>query len=293
MRNVYLLVASLMLLSLGSCDLINPEEGIPAYIAVNSAQLNTSLSEGSNSERITEAWLSVNGNFLGAYTLPSPSVPILTTGPTEIALQAGIKDNGINSTPDIYPFYDIYTTTVDLEADATVEIKPVYNYRDNTQFAFIEDFQGASQVFQDIVVGNEEQLTIVSEDAFEGGASAKITLDTSSIIFQAATLERYANLVSSSSATVYLEVNYKSDVPVTFGVVGYASGATNGETIFSPGFLPSENWNKIYFNLSLMISQINLDEYQVIFQAFIPIEGGELTMESANVWLDNIKLVHF
>jgi len=291
------LVAGFALIMLASsCDLINPEEDIPAYVAVNSVEFNTnSLSEGSSSNRITEVWMSVNGSFLGAYTLPSPAIPILENGTTELAFQAGIKDNGINATPEIYPFYTIYTTTVDLDTASTVQVEPVFEYTDDTKFAFVEDFQDGSQVFQDIILGREDQIKLVSQGAFEGGSSALITLDTSSIIFEAATASRYANLVSNTSATVYLEVNYKSDVPVIFGVRGYQQGApaTAGETVLNPGFLPSENWNKIYFNLSLIISQLRLDEYQVVFRAFIPSQGGELTRDSANVWLDNIKLVHF
>lgn len=291
---LYTGIALMMLFS--SCDIINPEEDIPAYVAVNNVEFNTNiLTEGSSSNRITEVWMSVNGNFLGAYTLPSPAIPILEAGETELAFQAGIKDNGINATPEIYPFYTIYTTTVNLDTATTREIQPVFEYREDTKFAFIEDFQDGSQIFKDIVLGREEQIRLVSEGSFEGGSSALITLDTSSTIFEAATISRYSNLVSNTSATVYLEVNYKSDVPVIFGVRGYQQGApaTAGRTTLDPAFLPSENWNKIYFNLSLMISQLRLDEYQVVFRAFIPSQGGELTRDSANVWLDNIKLVHF
>ncbi|MCB0638866.1 MAG: hypothetical protein KDC54_19695, partial [Lewinella sp.] len=51
---------------LPACDLINPEEPIPAYLYVAPFALNTAPNiEGSNSAKITEGWVFVNGEFLG------------------------------------------------------------------------------------------------------------------------------------------------------------------------------------------------------------------------------------
>ncbi|MCG8328254.1 MAG: hypothetical protein MI974_11240 [Chitinophagales bacterium] len=278
-----------------SCDIINPAEDIPSYVNITGVSLSSNpATEGTSSHKITEAWLSVDGNFLGAYAIPS-TFPILEEGEHEIAIQAGIKDNGITATPEIYPFFDPFTTTINLERDDVKEITPQFSYKDITKFAFIEDFEGAIHEFEDIRLGQSSQFELSTDDGFEGGTSAVISLDSSNFVFQAASTNRYNNLVNLSSTTVYLEVNYKSDVPVVFGVIGHRQGGVNsaGQALLSHGFLPSENWNKIYFNLSLLISQLNLDEYQVVFQAFIPSENGELTRSSGKVWLDNIKLVHF
>jgi hypothetical protein len=286
----------LFVLQLYSCDIINPAEEVPAYINVQSVDIQTNpITEGTSNQKITEVWVTVDGIFLGAYTLPSTFPLIVEPGEHEIAFQAGIKDNGITSSPDIYPFFSVYETTVNLEPEQTVEIRPSFNYTAITSFAFVENFEGGSQVFRDISLGREDQFALVEEGAFENGRSAKITLDNDNITFQAATIERYNNLVSINSTDVYLEVNYKSDIPVVFGVIGHTAGSTaEGQPLFSSGFLPSANWNKIYFNLSLIISQLRLDEYQVVFQAAIPLdEENQPSMETAEVWLDNIKLVHF
>jgi hypothetical protein len=290
--SIYLSLLSLLLVS---CDIINPSEEIPSYVTVQSTSLNTNIfTEGTNSNKITEVWLSVDGNFLGAYPIPS-TFPIIQAGESEITFQAGIKDNGITSTPEIYPFYSIFTTTVNLEQEATIEINPDFIYRPDTKFAFIEDFEGGSQVFRDFALGSEEQFIISDEDPFEGNFSAKIVLDQNSPVVQVATASRYTDLVSINSSTVYLEVDYKSDVTVVFGVVGHFTGSTaEGQILLDPGFLPSQNWNKIYFNLSLLVSSLRLEEYQVVMLAAIPANpDGSLQLETANVWLDNIKLVHF
>lgn len=281
--------------ALAACDVVNPEEGIPAYIYVPDFELQTnSTAEGSSSEKITDVWLNLDGGFLGAYTLPA-LIPVLETGNREIILQAGIKDNGINSSPEIYPFYESVTYAAALAPDVVDTIRPVIGYLETAKFAFIENFERSAHLFQDIVGrGNAGQIQLVAEGAFEGGQSLRIRLDSSSSIVEVATNERFGGL-ASQSPLVYLEVNYRSDVPVVFGIIGHDINGqpSQGDVALDPGFSPREDWNKIYFNLSRLIAQVNREEYQIVLQAFIPIENGKLTRESADVWLDNIKLVHF
>ncbi|MCB0561074.1 MAG: hypothetical protein H6573_21435 [Lewinellaceae bacterium] len=287
-------IGILAMVALASCDVINPEEDIPAYIYVPDIELQTNnISEGTNSEKITDVWLSLDGGFLGAYPLPA-LIPLLETGNRELILQAGIKDNGINSTPEIYPFYESLTYTQTLVSNEVDTIRPVTRYQDAAKFAFIENFERSAHLFQDVRRGQLSQIQLVTEGVFEGSQSLRIRLDTSSSVVEVATNARYSEL-TKQSPLVYLEVNYRSDVPVVFGVIGHEANGlpSQGDIAFDPGFSPREDWNKIYFNLSRMIIDVNREEYQVVLQAFIPIENGQLTRNSAEVWLDNIKLVHF
>lgn len=285
---------ALLLFMLASCDVINPEEGIPAYIYVPDIELQTNnITEGTSSEKITDVWLNLDGGFLGAYTLPA-LIPILETGNREITLQAGIKDNGINSTPEIYPFYESFVYTPELVSEKIDTIRPVIGYQDGAEFAFIENFERSAHLFQDVQRGNASQVTLVTEGVFEGSQSLKIQLDSTSSVVELATNGRFGGL-TAQNPLVYLEVNYRSDVPVVFGVIGHEVNGlpSQGVRALNPGFVPNQEWNKIYFNLSLLINQVNRAEYQVILQAFIPLENGQFTRAAANVWLDNIKLVHF
>lgn len=278
-----------------SCDIINPEEGIPAYIYVPDIELQTnSTLEGTGSEKITDLWLSLDNGFLGAYTLPA-LIPILETDTREISLQAGIKDNGITSTPEIYPFYESFTFSPTLAPEEVDTIRPVViGYQDGVQFAFIENFERSTHLFQDVRRGDPGQAQLVAEGAFEGNQSLRIRLDSTSSVVELATNSRFSEL-TRQSPLVYLEVNYRSDVPVVFGVIGHQANGlpSQGIAALNPGFSPNQEWNKIYFNLSRLIIDVNREEYQVILQAFIPIENGQLSLGAANVWLDNIKLVHF
>ncbi|MBK7869406.1 MAG: hypothetical protein IPJ74_01375 [Saprospiraceae bacterium] len=289
MKTIYRIYL-LPLLFLNACDLINPSEEIPAYIYITSFQLNTANNQGTNSNKITDVWLTVNGNFLGAYTLPA-LIPILEMGEQEITLEAGIKDNGIAATPEIYPFYQPYKVKVDLQPNEVDTLRPVISYRPETKFAFIERFEDNGQIFRDLRSGSDiNRIQIISEGAFEG-KSGLIQLDKDNPLVELATVSDYENL-TDKGILVYLEVNYKSEATVIFGVQGYKNGVA-GDPVFDPGFLPSAGWNKIYFNMSSLVASSNYDTYKILLQAILPNNNGVFTQNNANVWLDNIKLVHF
>ncbi|NJL74770.1 MAG: hypothetical protein HC892_06765 [Saprospiraceae bacterium] len=61
-----------------SCDLINPAESIPAYLYITpfEFEIENTLRQGTGDQKITEAWVSIDGEFLGTYSLPA-LVPIL------------------------------------------------------------------------------------------------------------------------------------------------------------------------------------------------------------------------
>ena len=280
--------------SLAACEFINPEEEIPAFLYVPDFELQTSpATQGSNSHKITEVWVSASNQFLGAFSLPA-MIPILEMGATEISLQAGIKDNGIAGRPEIYPFYTEDRRTIELIPGQIDTIRPLITYREETRFALIEDFESDSHLFQELRLGADtNRIILTQQDVFEGNSSGTFFLDQMNPIVELATLERYTDLITKS-VQVYLEVNYKSESPVIFGIIGQEqNNPQSGIPAYDPGFAPIKTWNKIYFNLSLLILENAFPEYQLSLQAFLPIQDGTFTEDNARVWLDNIKLVHF
>jgi hypothetical protein len=267
------------------CDLVNPDESVPAFLQINPFELQTDPGrQGSASHKITEGWITVNGEFLGAYALPAV-LPVLMQGPADVTVEAGIKDNGISTTPDIYPFYSPFKTSVNLVPDETVVIDPKVSYDPNTEFAFIESFEAGLTLFQDLIAG-QTGLTVSDEEVFEGSLSGKIELSTDNPLIEVATLNEYRGL-TDQSPFVYLEVNYRSDAPVIFGLIG-GRGTSSRNSVYDPGFNPKDSWNKIYFNLSGLLATSPFDAHQIGLRAFLPAESSQAT-----VWLDNIKLVHF
>lgn len=286
----------LLLWSASACDLINPEEEIPSYLWIAPFEVQTTLAtQGSPSAKITEVWVSVDGSFLGAYALPA-KIPILQTGNHKIKLEAGIKDNGIGTVPEIYPFYQPLEYNLTLEANKIDSIRPKVTYKSGIRFAFIENFENNSHVFQTLVTGNESnKMSVTSEGAFEGSGSGLIQLSTQYPAVELATRNTYSDLLAKGAA-VYLELNYKAEVPLIVGVIAYKAGniGAGGQILYSAGFNASENWNKIYFNLTKVVADSKLDEYQIILKTEIPKNSdGTINRSNARIWLDNVKLVHF
>lgn len=283
------LLTFLIFLSLG-CEFINPEEPAPSVIQIEEIVLNTNAEQGSASHRITEAWVSVDDNFLGVYSLPA-KIPLLNEGLVKLKVEAGIRDNGISATPEIYPFYQIFEDQVNLTPLEPVDIPINISYLDNTRFALIEDFETSQVVFNEVRLG--QPMEISRDTVFEGAGAGRISVAKDLPITELSTTFRFQGL-QAKSPFVYLEMDYWAEVPVVFGIIGFTELGGNNETvIFEPGFFASDNWKKIYFNLSPVLAANEFVEFKLILRAFVPEGAFPEGQNLARVWLDNIKLVHF
>lgn len=286
MRKIYF-ISIISLLFGASCELINPAEEIPSFLYVTPFSFTTDLAkEGSASANITEAWLTVNGDFLGVYSLPA-LIPVLASGNASVRLEAGIHDNGIRSTPNVYPYYEAFTLDLALTPNETDTINPSTAYREEVKFSFIEDFENESRLFTRQLEG-QNGLTLTNDVIFEGAQSGMIKLTTADPVVEIATIEAYPGL-ADTSPLVYLEMNYKSEVDVAWGVIGFTTLSGEELKIIEPGFRARDNWNKIYFDLSLLVLEGNTIAHQIVLQANL--SGSN--QEEATIYLDNIKLVHF
>lgn len=290
MKTIYYITTLFFLFSYPACDVINPTEDIPSYLYVPAFPLNTNATQGTNSNKITDVWVSIGDQFQGVYSLPA-LIPVLATGEQTILLEPGIKDNGIGDKGRVYPFYQSFQAKLTLTPNEVDTLRPVTFYRSETRFAFIENFEQGSSIFQDLISGNDfNKIRSTKEGAFEG-SSGIITLDKNNPTVTLGTSNRYNNL-TAKNVNVYLELNYKSEADVIFGVVAYKNGAAIN-TSYDPGFRARADWNKIYFNISALVASSNYDEYKIVLQAALPSLNNVFTKDKASVWLDNIKLVHF
>ena len=287
-----------ILLLAGSCD-VGGEEELPTYVRVEPIRVESTPGSGSTSAKITEAWVFLNNDFAGAYDLPA-TVPLLGEGEQTVLVQAGIKDNGLFDRPEIYPFYSTDSFRVDLAPLGIDTVRPRVQYLPSVEFSFIEDFEDGDSFFSDDIDGNPEttvSITTESDEVFEGDRSGKIVLTADNALVQVATsaAQKITDIANLQSPFVYLEINYKSDVDVIFGVIAHPSGlVTNPEVAFEAGFLANEEWNKIYLNFSSLIVNLPAPEYQIILSAGLPVDGsGNFIEDRGVILLDNIKLVHF
>lgn len=284
-----LLVLFFIGMLISSCD---PKEELAAYVTVEPFEF-TPGTDGVYSTKITDGWIYVDNEFLGAFDLPK-TIPVLKSGENVITIDPGIRENGINATPDLYTFYKRYTETLMLEPGNTVVVQPSTTYdEDKTNFVFKELFEDSPHRFTFDLDGNGgTKINITGSDVKEGAGAGRVYLDTDNAVFGAGS--DYIFDPPATGLTAYIEMDYKNDVPLYVGLAGYGS---SDELLFSEvnlGVNPKEEWNKIYFNVTDKLQQLAIEgsvKYRIIIQAQIPRENGGFALENAEIYLDNIKLV--
>ncbi|MFH1321947.1 MAG: hypothetical protein ABII90_15010 [Bacteroidota bacterium] len=282
---IYISIA-LTVTGMNSCEIINPEEDIPSYIKIEKIDLATdSLTEGTSSHKIVDAWVYIDDKFLGAYELPV-TFPVLAESDHELIVRAGIKVNGIAETRDKYPFFDFSTEDVTLTRDSIISVNPVVRYYNTTIFEWMEDFEGPGTTLE--TTANSDTtlhiVTAVTPDVL-GNKSAVIYLDNTNNFFECTTSGQY---ILPKGNPVFLELNYKCNI--TF-IVGLFKNNSSQTVQLSPSLYinPSESWNKIYVNLTNQVkAQTDAINYEVYFAV-----TKNASVEYPEVYLDNIKLVHY
>lgn len=291
MRNniLFLLFTALI----AGCNLINPEETIPSYIYIEPFTMveNPDIQAGSLDHRISHVYAFMDNEFLGIFSLPA-LIPVLKEGEQELLIDPGIRNNGISSDVQIYPFYERYTTQLNIEPGKIDTIKPRTRYKSGIKVHFIEDFESGQPIFSEDRDGNSATyMDLTNEEVFEGFASGVIRLDTANILFDAAT-GRDQLFDLRQGGRIYMEVNYRNETDILFGLIGI-DNLGNTESFYEFGLLPRDTWNKVYFNLTDLIILAGADNYQVVVTCGLPFQNGAFTRTEAEVYLDNIKLISF
>jgi hypothetical protein len=286
-RKLYTLLVIVFCGTLFSCEVINPTEEEPAYIHIESFEFETSAAEGSDSENITEVWVFANGKNVGAYDLPA-DVPILEKGNTEIEIAAGIKNNGQSITRIIYPFYQTYEVTVDLQPFETDTLVPEFSYIEGLDF-FHEDFEDPGIKF-DADDLSDTNMVITNEDdlVFEGSGSGKVNLTEEMFRYLGQTDE---DLQLPFNQVVFAELDYRTNNSFIIGLITEGPSGFNREfaLVVNPSDLNGPMvWKKIYVDLGYVITLYpNAQSFELFIEAVL--DGDN---ENAELYFDNIKILH-
>jgi hypothetical protein len=278
------LLFSMVMMASSSCDLINPEEQVPAFIRIDSIQLATSNGEGTSIENFVDAWVFENEKLLGIYELPA-TVPVLKEGLADIRIRAGVKLNGQVSTRIPWLFCRDYQNQVELFSDSITHINPTLTYSNWVTFDWLEDFDGAgnSVTLSNNSPGNIERVT--GSEAFDG-KSLKISIDAEESIVECRRGGDPLQLPSQGTP-VMLEMTYRCNNQFVVGLYSSDLGGTVQQSIIV--FNPKEEWNHVYINLTDAIGS-NANYFQ--HQPFIGFMRDEDVEGEAYVYLDNIRLLH-
>ncbi|MEO0734195.1 MAG: hypothetical protein AAFZ52_15270 [Bacteroidota bacterium] len=273
------LLCALSLLLLTACP--PDSEVAPAFLLVEDLVLDTP----ELTEDISEVWAFADDVFVGAFPLPA-RIPVPNVGNTEIRLEAGVRQNGVLAAPEIYEFYTPVIRNLELVAGESIDLGTLtIGYRADVQFALLEDFESStSRAFTQVLTG-DTVLQVTNERVRSGAFSGKLSLSERNSLVEIASQEVLRDL-TTQRPYVWLEMDFLSQAPVVWTIVGAdGTGAVQG---FAPGFNPQDEWTKIYFNLSEVIVRGNLSEYRLLLSTLRPSER-----ETADIYLDNIRLVYF
>ena len=267
-------------------------EQIPAYLHIKPFEVDA---QGDASwHKITEGWLYVNGEYLGAYSLPA-LVPVLAEGQSEVIVFPGVKENGILSTPNIYPLLKRWESkTVALVAGQTTDIQPATTYETGTIYPFgfgRGDFDGGSSIVFENRDDDEFTSYSLDTDGAFAGKSILMQMDTAHPLIEIAS-EQVTGLPTSGSPEVWLELHYQCDMTLfLFLLYSDANGSEAPQAVI--GINPSASWNKIYINLTNALTFSQADTYRLFFRAPLPKDNmGNFSQLNGTVRIDNIRLLH-
>lgn len=256
----------------------------PAFITIDGFNLQTPTI-GAATADITEVWVFADLEYIGAFPLPA-RIPILRAGATTMRFLPGVRQNGISATPEIYPFYEEVVRTLELVPAETIAVgTPTIGYKSDARFSINEGFEeGFPRGFTIRIAG--DTIILPSQDRVRSGLfSGKFTLTQDSPLLEMSSTESFSNLLDDSPS-VWLEVDFLSEAFLNWGVTGFVG--QRPVRSFDPITRPRFEWTKIYFNLTEIIVLSELDAFNLNFSALL---GEGVT--SGDVYLDNIKLIHF
>ena len=253
----------------------NEDEPIPSYIHISNISLTSDQStEGDSSNNIVDAWVYIDNKEQGVYELPV-TFPILAEGATTLNIFGGIKNNGVSSTRVSYPFYSSDTITLNLRETLVDTIKPTVRYNKNASFDFIENFEGGNSF---------TNITRVEDEVFEGNHSGKMEVEEDSTGVISRVNSKYS--IPALSSAVYLEMDYKNNHLFQVGITGFVGG--ENISVVKLNLIPSDEWKKVYVDFTPEVNGLRADSYEIFF-LLIP----ETEADLIDVYLDNIKLIHF
>lgn len=294
---LYLLLVSILLTA---CE----KTETPSYLHIESVALEVTpdLEQGTNDHGISDAWVYINDQLIGAYEVPA-TVPVIASGKQKVTIIAGIKKNGIQSARINYPFYDQYNTeltllpndTIDFSEDqeSTVVINghhcPTVQYFNDGLVFWNERFEDPGVQFEstssstsDISITQNPALVFNYDPEDNSQGTGLVELTSSDPYFEIRSTHEFN---PAQGREVYLEFNYLSNCTLQVGVYEMAPEETK---VTGKGIFPNSEWSKIYIELTGEIAErVNATSYSIFIEGLIDNDESEGT-----VLLDNVKLVY-
>lgn len=278
-----------------SCKKLVPPEVIPCYGHLDSINVDVSNNPtyyGTASSNITCAWVYVDDQPVGAFSMPCTFPILASSGTHTITIYPGITADGITSIREKYPFYAYYDEQVNITAGKVTMFKYTAQYTSNAQIDWLEDFDGPSNISisKSSPPSDTDMFKVGSPDAFEN-ESGEVVLDSNN----PSNYHTYYTGMSDSmtlphdGSQVFMEMNYNANALFDVGVYYYDPAySTYVPTNFLVYVYPTNGWKKMYIDLGPGVANHNTGPFKIYFSMVRP-----YGMTEAKLILDNIKVLQF
>ncbi|MFL2589510.1 MAG: hypothetical protein ACJ0QS_05525 [Parvicellaceae bacterium] len=275
-----------------SCQIIDRPEKAPSFIQIDDFQFSISNNnQGTSSEKITDAWIYLNGNLEGAYELPA-TIPLHYEGIQELSIYPGIKRNGISADRKKYPFYTQFDTTINLIPDSILLLQPTTKYEEQLYF-WIEDFEDPQHKFESHTTSQVDINIIESplNELFEGDAGI-ISMDSTDYYCEFRTNELdFNSFPKNLNIPAYIEMNYANNYPFTIGILHKDASVPSYQKFplitLVPTYENEVSWNKTYLYIP---DATNFFTSATEFDLFIS-ATNENSENDIKILLDNFKVI--
>ena len=269
------------------------EDLTPSWLVIDSIQLNTDeATEGPSSHGITDAWVYMDNEALGVFSLPA-RIPVLAEGTHSFTIYAGIKVNGISATRTRYPFYNRYDADITLTKNQETIVTPVVTYKSDIQFELLEDFEDIGVDFEKDIE-SDTNINVITKNEYPeiveyGNNCGVIYLEEIDSVYKGLT---NTNLNLPRNQDVYVEIDYMNDNSIALGVIAENSGGVAEHSplvILNSQETQTMKWKKIYIALQEDVSyEINATSYEIYLLSILDAENT-----SGVIYLDNIKVLRY
>ena len=282
MRKIIILLSITIVVT--SCNIIDPEEKLPVFFKIDSVIVDYESSYP-QLNNITDVWVTVNGERVGTFELPS-NFPVIAENHTRVTIMPGIKVNGIAATRDIYPFFEYYEFDTILTPINTYQITPVFKYKDNL-FLWNEHFPGIIQGYKFEKTSHSDTIFVIKEDSSigNGNYTGNVYLTVERPKFQCVTIDDF--YFPTDGRKIYAELDYKNNQEFEVGLFTYKSN----QVIIDPLVIinPHPNsYNRIYIDLTNYVNT-NANAYK--FKLYIGAEKPD-TISNGFISIDNVTIIY-
>lgn len=258
------------------CDDAAP---LPSYVKIDTIivdSTNFNLT-GELAPKINFAWIYIDDNLQGVYTLPC-KFPVIGEGVKKFEIFGGVYEFGNGNAATRYIFYNSWTTNDTLVVQDTLVLTPHVEYIDTNIVFEIQDFDADPGDF--VYSAGSGAYDINYLGGFEGGHCLAMFMgpaDTTNFIIEKAT----PIYVPKNGVGYFVELNYKCNTPFYFDI----KTSTSYRSIV--GFNTKNEWNKAYINVTYAIDNTPGTDVKLVFKMF-----RDASIPNQEVFIDNLKLIY-